>query len=193
MRPAFSVIFLTTLIGTAQGLFVAVYAADVSGLAAAGSALLVAGGLLASTLAVLGLAASFFHLGRPSRAWRSATMWRTSWLSREVIALPAFIGLAALYGFGHRLNWHVIPLLGAVGIVTTITLFVCTAMIYMCLRFLQEWATPLTMANFILLGCSSGFTLAAALAQLLAPSLVDSYIWAQAVKAKVNIAIGYWN
>ena len=36
---------------------------------------------------------------------------------------------------------------------------VCTAMIYACLRFLQEWATPLTLVNFVLLGCASGLTL----------------------------------
>ncbi len=40
------------------------------------------------------------------------------------------------------------------------------------LRFLQEWATPLTMVNFVLLGCASGFTLAATCAAWLAPSLV---------------------
>jgi DMSO reductase anchor subunit len=42
-------------------------------------------------------------------------------------------------------------------------------MIYACLRFLQEWATPLTLVNFALLGCASGFTLATALAAWFAP------------------------
>jgi hypothetical protein len=39
-------------------------------------------------------------------------------------------------------------------------------MIYACLRFLREWASPLTPLNFTLLGGASGFTLAAALAAL---------------------------
>jgi DMSO reductase anchor subunit len=52
-------------------------------------------------LLLLGLASSFLHLGRPERAWRAATMWRTSWLSREVIVLPAFMGTAFLYGAMH--------------------------------------------------------------------------------------------
>ncbi len=39
-------------------------------------------------------------------------------------------------------------------------------MIYACLRFLQEWATPLTVVNFTLLGAASGFSVAAALAAL---------------------------
>jgi DMSO reductase anchor subunit len=37
-------------------------------------------------------------------------------------------------------------------------------MIYACLRFIQEWAQPLTLANFALIGLSSGFVLAGALA-----------------------------
>ena len=37
-------------------------------------------------------------------------------------------------------------------------------MIYACLRFIEEWAQPLTIVNFTLLGLSSGFLLAAALA-----------------------------
>ena len=53
-----------------------------------------------------------------------------------------------------------------------LALFVCTGMIYACLRFLQEWHTPLTVINYILLGGASGFTLAAALAALAAPELV---------------------
>jgi DMSO reductase anchor subunit len=37
-------------------------------------------------------------------------------------------------------------------------------MIYACLRFIEEWAQPLTVVNFILLGLSSGLVLASALA-----------------------------
>ncbi|MBZ0248489.1 MAG: dimethyl sulfoxide reductase anchor subunit, partial [Burkholderiales bacterium] len=42
-------------------------------------------------------------------------------------------------------------------------------MIYACLKFLREWHSPLTVANYILLGTASGFTAAAALAAALAP------------------------
>jgi DMSO reductase anchor subunit len=40
-----------------------------------------------------GLAASVFHLGRPAKAWRIWLGWRTSWLSREAIALNLFLGV----------------------------------------------------------------------------------------------------
>ena len=74
MNPAFSVIFLTTLIGAAQGLFLALFGAQLTGLAS--PVFLATGGAVALTLAAAGLVASFFHLGRPERAWRTATMCR---------------------------------------------------------------------------------------------------------------------
>eukprot|EP01041_Mallomonas_annulata_P019565 gene19565-38970_t len=40
---------------------------------------------VAEVLLLGGLLASFFHLGQKARAWRAAAMWRTSWMSREVI------------------------------------------------------------------------------------------------------------
>ena len=164
MRPAFSVILFTTLCGAGQGLFIAAYMVEAS-LPFRRTAF-----ALAALLAAAGLAASFFHLGRVGPAWRAMSQWRTSWLSREVIALPAFIAGAALCFFfaGHLL-------LETAVLALCLALFVCTAMIYACLKFLQEWATPLTLANFLLLGSASGFTLAAALAGALAPELARFY------------------
>ncbi len=49
------------------------------------------GSVVVLALMMAGLLASFFHLGRPERAWRSMAGWRTSWLSREVIVLPTFM------------------------------------------------------------------------------------------------------
>src|SRR5210317_459747 len=111
MHPAFSVIFLTTLIGAGQGLFLALYSgqlySSVKLLPGQDSVSFYAyGSLLALVLLVAGLFASFFHLGRPERAWRSAAMWRTSWLSREVIVLPALMGAIAAWGLIHLLGWN---------------------------------------------------------------------------------------
>ena len=171
VRPAFSVILLTTLCGAGQGLFIAAFAlgGDVSFRRAAFA--------LSALLAAAGLIASFFHLGRIRPAWRAASQWRTSWLSREVIALPAFIAGA---GLCFLFPGHVV--LETAVLALCIALFVCTAMIYACLKFLQEWATPLTVVNFFLLGSASGFTLAAALAAALAPELARLYaLWAIAL------------
>ncbi len=182
MHPAFSVIFFTTLAGAGQGLFLALYSGQLYsvikllptenpvGFYALGS-------LLTLLLLVAGLISSFFHLGRPERAWRSAAMWRSSWLSREVIILPTFIGTVAVWGLIHFSDWNPVLftyagsieidlslLVGAVGTLLCFTLFLCTGMIYACIKQLQEWATPLTVINYILLGGASGFMLATAFA-----------------------------
>jgi DMSO reductase anchor subunit len=172
VRPAWSVILLTTLIGAGQGLFLALLAAQAAG--RGGVALFVAGAALSLLLAGAGLLASFFHLGHPERAWRSAAMWRTSWLSREVIVLPLFMAAVFAWGGAH---WLALPTLalGAAGVVLALVLFLCTGMIYACLPFLQEWRTPLTPLNFLLLGSASGCTLAGALAAWLDSSLARPY------------------
>ncbi len=177
MRPAYSVIFLTTLIGAGQGLFIALYAAQ------AGAALgffppaaqrfFVVGASACVALASLGLLASFFHLGRPERAWRAAAMWRTSWLSREVIALPVFMAAVTAWGTAHDRGWGGSLALGAFALAACLALFVCTAMIYAGVKFLQEWASPWTLPNFVLIGSASGFMLAVPLAAALAPPLAS--------------------
>ena len=183
MRPAASVILLTTLIGAAQGLFVALVLADALG--AAPAAFLARSCAVAVALAVAGLAASFFHLGRPERAWRAAAMWRTSWLSREVIALPIFIAFAAGYGFARTQGSVAAAPFAVLGLAACAALFVCTAMIYASIRFLQEWASPFTAPNFALMGCASGFTLACALAGAMAPPLARALAWAAAALSLV--------
>jgi len=172
MKPAYSVIFLTTLIGAAQGLFLALFAADLLGPRAAAQEFQVVGSVLALGLSGLGLLASFFHLGHPERAWRSAAMWRTSWLSREVIALPLFMLGLLVYGAAQQQGWAGTGVIGAVVALLCLALFVCTSMVYASVRFLQEWASPLTVANYVLFGCASGFTLATALAAWAAPEFV---------------------
>jgi len=197
MHPAFSVIFLTTLIGVGQGLFLALFTAQSYALfdllpQQDGHTFYAHGSALALLFLIGGLVASFFHLGRPERAWRSATQWRTSWLSREVIVLPAFMGTVFLYGAAHLLDWKpaiaTLPggivvdatvALGVVGTLLAFLLFLSTGMIYACLRFLREWHTPLTVINYTLLGSASGFTLAAGFAALVAPELASFFAgWA---------------
>ena len=187
MRPATSVILLTTLIGAGQGLFLALFA--VQGLTVVGvlpapapAGFLALGSVVALVLTAAGLVASFFHLGRPERAWRSAAMWRTSWLSREVIVLPAFIAALGVYALlllggssielfrlGSGLVLDLALLVGGATAVLALALFVCTGMVYACMRFLAEWRTPLTPLNFALMGAASGSTLAAALAATMTP------------------------
>jgi len=184
VRPAWSVILLTTLIGTGQGLFLALAAVDAFGEAPA--RFFLAGASVALALLAAGLAASFFHLGRPERAWRSAAMWRTSWLSREVIVLPAFMAAVFAWGAAHWLGIQTLWF-NVAGVVLAVALFLCTGMIYACLKFLQEWHTALTPVNYTALGCASGLTAAAAMAAWLHPPLAPAY----AAAALVTGALAY--
>jgi len=193
MHPAFSVIFLTTLIGAGQGLFLALYTGQLYSafkvLPVQDSAYYyVLGSLMVLVLLVAGLFSSFFHLGRPERAWRAAARWRTSWLSREVIVLPAFTAVVAAWGLIHYLGWNPLLftfsgayeidlslLIGAIATLLCFTLFLCTGMIYACIRQLQEWATPLTVVNYTMFGISSGFMLATAFATWQGSGLSDFF------------------
>ncbi len=196
MHPAFSVIFLTTLIGAGQGLFLAMVTGQLYAIArflpAQEDQFYAVGSLVALCLLAAGLAASFFHLGRPERAWRAAAMWRSSWLSREVIVLPIVMVLVLAYGVAHWMEWtrplfrvgeslqvDVTLLLGLVGTLASLVLFVCTAMIYAAVKFLEEWHTPLTVSNFIFFGAASGFMLAAAYSAYIGNPLVTFFgTWA---------------
>lgn len=207
MHPAFSVIFLTTLIGVGQGMFLALFtgqsyaaaqflpAQDSTGFFGIGS-------LIALVFLVAGLVSSIFHLGHPERAWRAATQWRTSWLSREVIALPLVMFFVFVYGLMHFMDWDMVIfstttgvefklslVVGAIGSLAVFTLFLCTAMIYAAIKFLQEWSNPLTIINYLLLGTASGFTLATAFSMHTAPDLVEFYgVWAIIITAMAFVS-----
>lgn len=166
MHPAWSLLLFTTLAGTAQGLLLALAVA--SWLLPLPTGFLLGAIALAEVLLTAGLLASFFHLGQKGRAWRAAAMWRTSWMSREVIILPLLMAWLALWWLAIAMDASptVLRVLSALVVVGTFALWYCTAMIYACLRFLQEWAHPLTVVNFTLLGMSSGSVLLCALSSV---------------------------
>jgi DMSO reductase anchor subunit len=150
MHPARSVIIFTVLSGLGFGLLFFLNAGIVrpSGI----------GGFLAfglgGGLAVAGLLASTFHLGRPERALRAFTQWRTSWLSREAwlscaaLLATAPVALAAMGGTAPG----VIGLLAAALCLGTV---LCTAMIYAQLSTVprwNHWTVPLVFLLFALTG-----------------------------------------
>src|SRR5262245_36428379 len=99
MHPAYSVILFTTASGAGYGLLVWLALARLLDLAPALRAFAVVAFALAFTLITAGLLCSTAHLGRPERAWRAFSQWRTSWLSREgLLALATYVpaGLLAL-------------------------------------------------------------------------------------------------
>jgi DMSO reductase anchor subunit len=191
MNPAWSVICFTTLAGAAQGLVVMLALATLGGLAPRHS--FAAGALsVALVMLLVSLGSSFLHLGRPMRAWRAATMWRTSWLSREVIVLPIFIAAVGLWWLSLRTGHGNPRTLMLACVLLAFGLWWCTAMIYACIRFIAEWAHPITLVNYTLIGLASGCTLLVALAvwrgetalaQVLAPMALVLTLLAWAARA----------
>jgi DMSO reductase anchor subunit len=115
---------------------------------------------IAYVLAVGGLIASAFHLGRPERALKAFSQWKTSWLSREATCAVAALMLMAIYGAGAVFlgqHWRVIGVLG--GLLSLGTVFT-TSMIYAQLKTVPRWNMPLTPLNFLSLSIAGGALLA---------------------------------
>ncbi len=187
MRPPWSMILFTTLAGAAQGLMLALVGLDVASqlgsMAAVPRSLFVAGAAAVLLLGGAGLVAATFHLGHPLRAWRAMSQWRTSWLSREVIVLPAFLATVFFWGLAHW-SGAATRVPGALAAVLAVALFVCTGMIYAAVAVIREWASPLTPVNFALLGLASGLTLATVLAAFAEPALLP---WLAAAAAGATV------
>ena len=186
MKPALSIILFTTIGGAAQGIAFVAAAATLSGRAPQAAMPLML--WTATAMLLVALVASFFHLGHPLRAWRAVLMWRTSWMSREVIALPAFITLIAAWAAlstSGRLETGVANVLAVLAIVGALVLWYFTAMIYACIRFIQEWAHPLTIVNYVMLGLASGLVASGALAVIAGEREFAAAIGAWALAATV--------
>jgi DMSO reductase anchor subunit len=171
MRPAWSIVIFTTLAGLAQGFFLGLLGVEACAGDAWPAAQLAAAAWAVLALLAAGLVASVFHLGHPERAWRAASQWRTSWLSREVIVLPLLMAAVGTHALALSLLAHgaaprgiALVLGGSAALAAALcaALWWCTGMIYACLRMLREWATPLTPLSFAALGLASGLGLAAA-------------------------------
>jgi sulfite dehydrogenase (quinone) subunit SoeC len=190
MHAPWSMIFFTTLAGTAQGLVLALVGTQL----AQGNApreFFLAGAIVVLVVSAAGLVAATFHLGHPLRAWRSAAMWRTSWLSREVIVLPIFMALVALWGLSH---WGGQPsaVLGVIASGLALVLYLCTGMIYAAVRAIREWAHPITPINYFLLGLASGLVLAMLLASIWASFLVVPFSKLALIATLVGAATRGW-
>lgn len=183
MHPAFSVILFTTLSGAGYGLLAWLGALLASSRLASLHALsddvsmtatlmliVLALGLV---LAAVGLLASTFHLGKPLRAWRAFSQWRTSWLSREgVLALATFapaLALAALALLAARGDaadaarlaaW--VPWLGGALSVLALLTVACTAMIYASLPPIPAWRHRLVVPVYLGFALLTGWALLAA-------------------------------
>lgn len=163
MHPALSVIFFTTLSGAGFGLWfwlglrMALGPPPANFMALGWWLLLVAAGVLAA----VGLLASFWHLGKPLRAWRAFSQWRTSWLSREgVLAVACFPVAAALLwmlpGHASPTMTPALRLAGALLALLCVATIACTAMIYASLKPIPAWRHRLVVPGYLLFALLTG-------------------------------------
>jgi DMSO reductase anchor subunit len=159
LHPALSVIVFTTLSGAGYGLLFWLGVLGAAGLLPAGRGFGAAGLGLALLAITAGLLSSLLHLGRPERAWRALSQWRSSWLSREGVASLATYVPAGLYAFGWVVLgdvtgvWRAAGLLAALGAAATV---VATAYIYRSLTPIQRWSNAWVPPNYLALAAMTG-------------------------------------
>ena len=162
MHPAYSVILFTTASGAGLGLLAWLALLVLLGAIPAERWLGIAGLGLAFVYVAGGLIASTSHLGRPERAWRAFSQWRTSWLSREGVMAVGTVVPAGVLAAGWVLLESVdglFAIAAALTIVCAVLTLYCTGMIYASLRTIRQWYQPLTAPIYVALGLASGAVL----------------------------------
>lgn len=156
MNPAYSVIFFTTASGGGYGLLIWLGVLGACGALPADRWFGLAGFAWALAMVTAGLLSSTFHLGRPERAWRAFSQWRTSWLSREgVLSVATFIP-AGIMGLVWIFLQRILPWAGLLLALCAVLTILCTAMIYASLKTIRRWRHPLTPLVYLAIGLASG-------------------------------------
>jgi sulfite dehydrogenase (quinone) subunit SoeC len=162
MHPALSIIFFTTASGAGFGLLMLTAITAPFGLVPQNPWFGVLALATGTVFAIAGLLSSFLHLGRPERAWRAFSQWRTSWLSREgVFSVLTFVP-AAVFAVGWLILGRTDGVFGLCGVVAAAlaagTVY-CTGMIYRSLKPIHQWCNFWVVPNYLLLALMSGFLL----------------------------------
>jgi sulfite dehydrogenase (quinone) subunit SoeC len=162
MHPAYSVIFFTTASGAGYGLLIWLALASLYDMTPIDPFIGFFGFGLALLLITGGLLSSTAHLGRPERAWRAFSQWRTSWLSREGVLAVATYVPAIVMAFG----WFfledtsgVFAWAAALSIPLALATVYSTGQIYATLPTIRQWNQPLTVPMYMVLSLASGAVL----------------------------------
>lgn len=162
MHPAYSVILFTTASGAGYGLLIWLALASLLDWTPVDSPSGYAGFGVALGLITAGLLSSTAHLGRPERAWRAFSQWRTSWLSREGVLAVATYVPAGLMAFGWAVledNTGIFAVSALLTIPLALATVFCTGMIYASLPTIRQWYQPLTSPIYLALSLASGAVL----------------------------------
>ena len=159
MHPAYSVIFFTTASGAGYGLLALASLAAMSHGEASSPGFALVTIMLGLVLVTAGLLSSTAHLGRPERAWRAFSQWRSSWLSREgvaaVVTYPVLLAFGAVWSGLVYAPSLIAPLGLATAVMCLITV-VCTGMIYAQLKTIPAWHNRFTVPFYLVFGLATG-------------------------------------
>lgn len=159
MHPAYSVIVFTTASGAGYGLLIWLAVAAALNLVPRDGMFGFFGMGAALALITIGLLTSTAHLGRPERAWRAFSQWRTSWLSREGVAAVVTYVPAGALGLGWVFGEFVpgqLALGAALSIPCALVTVWCTGMIYASLPTIRAWHHPLVAPVYVVLALATG-------------------------------------
>ncbi|MGH8335328.1 MAG: dimethyl sulfoxide reductase anchor subunit family protein, partial [Gammaproteobacteria bacterium] len=196
MRPTFSIILFTVLSGIGYGLWFLIGIGLLllwpesyreGGLVLDRWPCLLHYGLVTGFVLVSsGLISSLGHLGKPGRAWRAFSHWRSSWLSREgVAAVLTYVPVAGFAMVAIHDSWlirearlgdgampaswsegSVVYVLGALLVVGSLLTVFCTANIYACLKPVRAWNNRYVPVGYLMLAVHGGGLCAWALTTL---------------------------
>lgn len=154
-HPHWTLIFMTVFTQMAVGAIASMSASQ--SLAGSSIARIPAAGVV--LIALFALGASTLHLGRPMYAFRALSMWRRSWLSREVLFFSLFANAAVGYAVllwigcaGSRPAGMVAAALGLIAIYASARLYVVAAR--------PAWNSVHTVFEFYLCAAFTGPLLA---------------------------------
>ena len=180
MNPAFSVIFFTVLSGAGYGLLawtgIFILSAYLEGRVphqGVGPLLWAVLLLIGLAMSIVGLVSSMFHLGKPTRAWRAFSQWRSSWLSREgvlailtTVPIVLVLGMAAVVYFERSyavLAGLMLPTLACAIVTLSLGTVFCTAMIYASLKTVPAWKQRLVAPAYLVFAVYTGGLIVTAL------------------------------
>lgn len=177
MHPAPSVIAFTTFSGLGFGLLFWMGIGMPAATGLVGFVFFV----IAYVLAVGGLLASMFHLGRPERAMKAFSQWKTSWLSREGICAVFTLVIMAIYGAGLVFFSTEIKVLGWLGAAGALVTVFTTSMIYAQMKTVPRWNHWTTIALFLNLSLAGGALLSGnvkiAVPLLITAGALQAFAW----------------
>ncbi len=197
MNPAYSVILFTTASGAGYGLLALLGAVGAAHGRASTLGFATTTLFIALSLITIGLLSSMLHLGRPERAWRAFSQWRSSWLSREGIAAIVTYPIALAFGTFWSGLIDAPKLIAPLGYITAITCLItvfCTAQIYASLKTIRAWNQKSVPMIYIVFAGATGAVLLSAIStyfqRFATPQyLIAAFFLAWAFGAKIY----YWN